>query len=88
MCCRRPGDGESRNADRAGARDEPADLVLRNGLIYDLVSGEMFDGDVAICDDMIVGVGDVYDGREVLDLQGLTLVPVSSTRISMSNPLS
>jgi adenine deaminase len=35
----------------------------------------MFDGDVAICDDMIVGVGDVYDGREVLDLQGLTLVP-------------
>jgi adenine deaminase len=44
-------------------------------LIYDLVSGEMFDGDVAICGDMIVGVGDVYDGREVIDLQGLTLVP-------------
>jgi adenine deaminase len=64
---------ETRIAQARG--DEPADLVLRNGLIYDLVSGEMFDGDVAICDDMIVGVGDVYDGREVLDLQGLTLVP-------------
>src|SRR6056297_3490904 len=32
-------------------------------------------GDVAICGDTIVGVGAAYEGREVIDVTGLTLVP-------------
>jgi adenine deaminase len=65
-------DLETRIAQARG--DEPADLVLRAG-IYDLITGEMIDGDVAICGDTIVGVGEAYDGREVRGPQGLTLVP-------------
>ena len=58
-----------------GRGDEPADLVLRGGHIFDLITGEMLDGDVAICGDTIVGICAVYEGREVIDVSGLTLVP-------------
>ncbi|WP_212524571.1 adenine deaminase [Actibacterium sp. MT2.3-13A] len=53
----------------------PADLVLRGGQVLDLVTGEMIAGDVAICGDTIVGIGDAYEGREVIDVGALTLVP-------------
>jgi len=64
---------ETRIAQARG--DEPADLVLRGAQVYDLITGEMIQGDVAICGNTIVGVGEAYDGREVVDLSGLTLVP-------------
>lgn len=58
-----------------GKGDEPADLVLRGGQVFDVVTGDLIPGDVAICGDMIVGIGCAYEGREVLDVAGLTLVP-------------
>lgn len=65
-------DLEKRIAQARG--DEPADLVLRGGRVFDLITGEMLDGDVAICGDRIAGIGD-YDGREVIDIAGQVLVP-------------
>ncbi|MGY3437323.1 MULTISPECIES: adenine deaminase [unclassified Marinovum] len=58
-----------------GRGDEPADKVLRGGQVFCLVTGEMISGDVAICGDRIVGIGAEYEGREVVDVTGLTLVP-------------
>src|SRR5690606_3055419 len=58
-----------------GRGDAPADLVLRGGRVLDVVTGAMIDGDVAIAGDTIVGIGAVYEGREVIDVTGLTLVP-------------
>lgn len=58
-----------------GRGDAPADLVLRGGTVFDLVTGAMIPGDVAICGDTIVGIGAAYEGREVLDVTGMTLVP-------------
>lgn len=58
-----------------GRGDAPADLVLRGARVLDLITGEMIDGDVAICNGMIVGTGARYDGAEVVDLSGLILVP-------------
>ncbi|MCU4655204.1 adenine deaminase [Roseibacterium sp. SDUM158016] len=58
-----------------GRGDDPADIVLRGGKVFDLVTGTMIEGDVAICGDTIVGVGEAYEGREVADVTGLTLVP-------------
>tara|TARA_B100001146_G_scaffold211075_1_gene209413 strand:- start:1699 stop:3429 length:1731 start_codon:yes stop_codon:yes gene_type:complete len=55
--------------------DEPADLVLRGGQVFDLVTGSMIDGDVAICGETIVGIGARYEARAVIDVTGLTLVP-------------
>jgi adenine deaminase len=54
---------ETRIAQARG--DEPADLVLRAAQVFDLITGEMIAGDVAICGDTIVGVGAAYEGREV-----------------------
>ncbi|QGX99893.1 adenine deaminase [Roseovarius faecimaris] len=53
----------------------PADLVLRGGRVLDLVTGEMLDGDVAICGSHIVGIAAAYEAREVIDVTGKTLVP-------------
>ncbi|MHC0052774.1 adenine deaminase [Actibacterium sp. D379-3] len=53
----------------------PADLVLRGGQVFDLVTGAMIAGDVAICGDTIVGIGADYEARRVVDVSGLTLVP-------------
>ena len=58
-----------------GRGDAPADLVLRGGQVFDVISGAMLDGDVAICGDTIVGTCEHYEGREVIDVTGLTLVP-------------
>ncbi|TKA98226.1 adenine deaminase [Cereibacter changlensis] len=53
----------------------PADLVLRGGRVFDLITGDLVEGDVAICGDTIVGVFDHYEGREVIDCTGKILVP-------------
>lgn len=58
-----------------GRGDEPADLVLRGGRVFDLVTGDLIEGDVAICGDVIVGIGAEYEGREVIDVSGLILTP-------------
>jgi adenine deaminase len=53
----------------------PADIVLRGGQVFDVVTGDMIAGDVAICGDTIVGIGADYEGREVIDVTGRILVP-------------
>ena len=53
----------------------PADIVLKNGRYFDLVTGELVSSDIAICGDTIVGTGDSYEGREVIDLSGRIVVP-------------
>ncbi len=58
-----------------GRGDLPADLVLRGGRVLDVVTGDLIDGDVAICGGTIVGIGAAYEGAEVRDVSGLTLVP-------------
>lgn len=58
-----------------GRGDAPADLVLRGGRVFDVITGAMLQGDVAICGDTIVGTCAEYDAKEVIDVSGLTLVP-------------
>lgn len=58
-----------------GRGDEPADIVLRGGQVFDLVTGEMIAGDVAICGDTIVGIAERYDAKQVIDVSDLILVP-------------
>ncbi len=53
----------------------PASLVLRGGRVFDLVTGELVETDVAICGDTIVGVFGNYEGRRVIDCTGQILVP-------------
>src|SRR5436305_2252437 len=61
------------------ARGEmPADLVLRNGRLVNVCSGECYPADVAIADGLVVGVsapGEGYHGNQERDLQGRWLAP-------------
>ncbi|QXI63069.1 Adenine deaminase [Paracoccus marcusii] len=54
--------------------DQPADLILRGGRVFDLITGTMMAGDVAISGDRIAGIGD-YHADRVIDVSGLILVP-------------
>ena len=52
-----------------------ADMVLKGGRIFDLVSGELIESDVAICDDRIVGTMGEYRGGREIDVRGKVVVP-------------
>ncbi|MGB2876343.1 MAG: adenine deaminase [Gaiellaceae bacterium] len=54
--------------------DEPADLVVRGGLVLSVFTREWLDADVAVVDGWIAGLGD-YEGTEVLDATGRFVVP-------------
>ena len=53
----------------------PADLVLKGGRMFDLVTGELVETDVAICGDTIVGTFGSYEGKREIDCRGKVLVP-------------
>src|SRR5829696_9176646 len=54
--------------------DEPANLVIRGARVFSVFTREWLDGDLAIADGFVAGLGD-YDGTEVLELSGRYLVP-------------
>ncbi|MFN2470614.1 MAG: adenine deaminase [Gaiellaceae bacterium] len=54
--------------------DEPADLVLRGGRVFSAFTREWLEGDLAIADGYVAGLGS-YDGAEVLDVSGRWLAP-------------
>ena len=60
---------------RQGRGEEPADLVLKGGRVWCMVTGAEIAGDVAICGDVIVGVGADYQGAREIDVSGKLLVP-------------
>jgi adenine deaminase len=53
----------------------PADLVVKNARILDLVTGEPAQGDIAICGEVIVGTHERYAGAEEIDAGGRFVVP-------------
>jgi len=53
----------------------PADLVVRNARILNLVTGELQSGDIAVCGSKVVGTFDSYRGVEEIDAQGRCAVP-------------
>ncbi len=54
--------------------DEPADTVVRGGRVLSVFTREWLDGDVAICDGYVAGIGD-YEADEVVDATGRWVVP-------------
>jgi adenine deaminase len=54
--------------------DEPADLVLRGGRVLSVFTREWLEGDLAIVDGFVAGIGE-YGGNETLDAAGRYLVP-------------
>lgn len=58
---------------------QPADVVIANGKIVNVLTAEIYDGGVAISDQTIAAVGDVDycigEGTQVVDAQGMFITP-------------
>ena len=60
----------------AAARgDIAADLVLRDAMLVNVISGEVYATDIVIHDRHVVALGSGYDGRESINLAGLHAAP-------------
>ncbi|MCI5129179.1 MAG: adenine deaminase [Candidatus Electrothrix sp. AUS3] len=57
------------------ARDGSADLVIKNAQFLDVFTGQFRAGDVAVQAGNIVGTVEEYTGKQVVDGQGLFVVP-------------
>jgi adenine deaminase len=66
---------ELARAIQQGRGREPADLVIRNVGLLDIVSGGVTVTDIAIAGDRIVGTYETYSGRREIDGTGLFAVP-------------
>jgi adenine deaminase len=53
---------------------EPADLLLRNARLVNVLSGEIHSASIAVRGDRIAGIGE-YEARDVVDLEGRWVTP-------------
>ncbi|MCA1055645.1 adenine deaminase [Rossellomorea aquimaris] len=54
--------------------ERPADLVIKNGQLVDVFNLEITEGDIAISDGMIVGIGP-FEGKQVIDADNRYICP-------------
>jgi adenine deaminase len=66
---------ELRRAIRAGQGKEPADLVLKNARLLDVITGAVTATDIAIVGDRIVGTHAQYRGHTEIDCSGRFAAP-------------
>jgi len=52
-----------------------SDLLLKNGKVINVFSGEIYNTDVAIYQDFIVGMGEGYEAKEIIDISNRYLSP-------------
>ena len=55
--------------------DRPADLLLRNARLVNVLDGEIEDVDIAVASSRVAGVGKGYQGKEEIDLRGAYVAP-------------
>jgi len=53
----------------------PVDLLLRGGTLVNVLSGELYQSDVAIHGGRVVGLGEGYEGLEEVDCRGKWIAP-------------
>ena len=55
--------------------DKPADLLLTDGRVINVFTGEVIEADIAIADDIIIGIGAGYEAQKEIDLGGRYVCP-------------
>ncbi|HNW92602.1 MAG TPA: adenine deaminase [bacterium] len=55
--------------------EQPVDLLLKGGQVVNVFAGEVHPADVAIAEGWIVGLGDGYQAKEVVDVSGRFIAP-------------
>lgn len=64
-----------KNRIEAARGDRPADLVLRGGKLVEVLSGQIYESDIAVYDGWVVGLGDGYEGVTEIDCTGKWIAP-------------
>ncbi|MBN1349723.1 adenine deaminase [candidate division KSB1 bacterium] len=59
----------------AAKGEDKSDILLKNGKLVNVLSGEIYPADIAISSEVIVAVGNDYKAREVIDLDGMYIMP-------------
>ncbi len=59
----------------AARGETPADLVLRNASLVNVISGEIYQSDIVVHDRHVVALGSEYVGAQELDLAGKYVTP-------------
>jgi adenine deaminase len=54
---------------------EPADVLIKNGKVVDVLTGEIYFANVALADGVIAGVGDYHEGKRVIDATNKYILP-------------
>src|SRR5262245_28027201 len=54
--------------------ERPAELLFKNANLVNVLSGEIYQTDVAVDDGRVVGIGE-YQGQKIIDLHGAYLAP-------------
>lgn len=60
---------------RIARGDQPADLLFKNANLINVYSGEIYLTDVAVAGEQIAAIGQGYEAKEVIDLQGRYICP-------------
>ncbi len=60
---------------KAARGDAEIDLILKNGNLVNVYSGEIYPEDIAIYDDYIIGLGHGYQAKQEIDLAGSYIMP-------------
>ena len=55
--------------------NDPADLLLKNGRVVDVLTETIYDADVVIADGVIAGVGQYTEAEKIVDLKGAYIAP-------------
>ncbi|MBD3343388.1 MAG: adenine deaminase, partial [Candidatus Lokiarchaeota archaeon] len=55
--------------------DKPADLILKDARIINTFSGKINDGDIAIYQNRIAGVGDYKNAKQVIKMNNTLVAP-------------
>lgn len=55
--------------------NSPADILLKNGRVVDVLTETIYEADVAIAEGMIAGVGSYDKAEKIIDLQGAYVAP-------------
>ena len=55
--------------------EKPVTLLLKNASLVNVLTGEIYQTDIAIQDSWIVGVGEGYEAENVINLNGKYVAP-------------
>ena len=64
----------------------PADLVIRGAKIVNVLSREILEGDVAVCDGVIIGIGS-YEGIETAEVSGYLIPGMIDSHIHIESSM-